>query len=209
MEHVAAQNCICQSCRKIFPANKTMLCVINIDENDDLVTQFNAFEINSVTCPKCHNSFTFEIPTLVYSKSLGFAVYTASSSNPEKGYSAKSIPTWLIYEYKTFRKCMYLAEAVEKFRIFRDGLNDKHVEYLKLCLFSEHDTLPFDEINMIYSHMDESVLYFNKIDFNNNIISTYNVSKVDMINLIQDVDFCDESNNWSTINRLTIRNYIK
>ena len=105
MEHVAAQNCICQSCRKIFPANKTMLCVINLDENDDLVTQFNSFEINSVTCPKCNNSFTFEIQTLVYSQILGLAIYTSSSSCPEIASNTKNVPTWLMYEYKTFRIC--------------------------------------------------------------------------------------------------------
>ena len=209
MEQIAAHNCICQTCQKIFPVNDMMKCVLNLDEDSNLIDLFDSFQINRVVCPKCGNGFTFEIPMLVYSNTFRFAIYINPSPTPDKHYCSKPVPTWLINDYKHLRKCMYLAEAVEKYRIFRDGFNDKNIEYLKFCIFPDSNALPFDEINLLYSHCNEFNLYFNKIDFNNNIIDTYTVPKSKIHKIMQNTFFYEDENNWQNINRLTIKDFIK
>lgn len=182
--------------------------VIDLDKDIKYSESFEKFEINKVTCPKCKNSFTFELPLLVCSKKCKFAAYVNSSPYPEKEFTSKEIPVWLISGYKSYRKCLYYAEIVEKFRIFRDGLDDKIIEYLKLCKFPDTDALPFDEINLLYSHNDNINLYFDKIDFNNNIINTYAVSKSIMEDIKSRIVFTENKNIWQMINRLTIKDYI-
>ncbi|MBE7049574.1 MAG: hypothetical protein E7394_02245 [Ruminococcaceae bacterium] len=208
MKKIAAHNCICQNCQKVFPVNEMMYSVINLDENAEKTREFDMFEINKVTCPKCKSSFTFELPLLICSKRLKVAIYVNSSPSPDKHYKSKAIPIWLITDYKIFRKCLYYAEAVEKFRIFRDELNDKIIEYLKLCRFNNTDALPFDEINLLYSHNDGVNLYFDKIDFNNNIIKTYSIPMSDIKEISNEIKFNRSHNTWQTVNRLTIKDFI-
>lgn len=203
MEKTPAHNCICQSCNKIFAVNQLMVCSFNFDKDEETSDSFVSYSLNLVTCPHCHCSFPFEMPMVIYSEKHRFAIYVSPSfdisSKTEIGLK-RFIPNSL-----RFRKCTYQAEAVEKAIIFKDGLDDRYIEYIKLCFFNDSDALPFDKINLIYKSCDDENYYFEKIDYNNNPLEKYIVSKSEAMKLCEGISFENEKYQWKVVNRKTIK----
>jgi len=205
MKTTPAYKCICQDCSNVFNINETMVNVINLDEDDCLI-QFLTASLNKISCPYCDADFTYEIPMLIYSQKSGFALRV----NPSVPSAPPSPDVKLPYFFKIFnlkyRQVTYHIEALEKVRIFKDGFDDKYIEFVKFNFFSDDDCTPMEDINLCYKSSDNEKLYFEKLDYNGKLIKEYEVLKSD----VRECSFIPEpcSPAWVQINRYTIENYI-
>jgi len=74
MKKTLAYHCLCQDCDKFFQINRYMTNVINIDDDVDECIQLLSITLNSVKCPECGSSFSYEIPMLLFSNKHKFAI---------------------------------------------------------------------------------------------------------------------------------------
>ena len=205
MKTVSAHRCVCQDCNSNFYINRQMINVINLDEDKDACVDFIKASVNRVTCPKCNANFTYEIPMLIFSCKDRFAIKVEPAFSPENS-SEDFLPGFFnIFDFK-YRKVSYYIEALEKVRAFKDGLDDRYIEYVKLRFFSDEDATPMDDVNLCYKASDNNNLYFEKLDYNGFLLKDFQVLKDDVLPCI----FSDEPQNpvWQQINRYTINDYI-
>ncbi len=206
MKTTPAYTCICQDCGIVFDIDKVMVNVIDIDKDEEAFISFLSSSLNRVTCPHCFANFTYEIPMLIYSQRSGFAVKV----DPYTPSSDVSLPTLLPYFFSMFnfkyRQVTYHIEALEKVRIFKDGLDDRYIEYIKLNFFSDDDATPMEDVNLCYKSSDNEKLYFEKLDYNGKLIKEFDVLKAK----VKTCGFIDEPSvpSWQKINRYTVEDYI-
>ncbi len=206
MKSVSANRCICQDCNYIFNINREMINVINIDEDKDVFLDFLTASLNRVTCPKCKANFTYEIPMLIFSSQERFAIKVDPRFLPEDTSLKAYLPSFFqIFDFR-YRQVSYYIEALEKVRMFKDALDDRYIEYVKLKFFSDEDASPMDDVNLCYKASDNEKFYFEKLDYNGFLLKEFEVLKSDARSCL----FLDEPKCaiWQKINRYTIKDYI-
>lgn len=207
MKSSYALRSICQECNKSHMHNEFVVTSVNIDEDTEIAQKLFDFKLNSVTCPQCKTSYTFETKMVIYSPAKKFAVIV----NPGNYFAGVSddiiVPTHIFPNDFIFREVSFQIEATEKCRIFNDGFNDISIEYIKSKIFTDKDTLPFSEVNMVYTSFDNNFIYFTKYDYNNNILGNYHVCIDEYIHMDNSSDLINR-NIWHKINRQTINKYI-
>lgn len=204
-----AYKCICQNCETMFVLNRYMKNVINMDEQSDTKLEFLNGTLNSIECPECKTKFTFEIPAIVFSCNNKYAIKVSPSADIS-GFDTSSYPPFLImpHDFK-YREVTFLVEALEKVNVFENLLDDRYIEYIKLTAFEDKDTIPFREVNMVFTSKDRSGYKFAKLNCNNEILGNYTVVSDKIPICIFNEKETQRSNQWQKINRFTIEEYIK
>ena len=205
MSEIPVFDCLCQNCNLPFKFQKILINCINFDNVNNLYDDLLSFKLNEVTCPYCKSTFTYEIPMIIISFKYRFIIKINPSvyENPK---ISPAPPFRLFNDNFKYREVAYQIEGVEKARIFSDGESDIFIEWLKFCMFSDDDTLPFDETNLVYTHSDSKYFYFSKYNSDNKLINSYSLSK-DTKTHKQPI-FNEDKFNWNIINRNTFKNFI-
>ncbi len=199
---------ICQECNKTHLHNDFVITSINLDADIDVTKNLFNFKLNNIRCPFCESEYTFETNLVIYSPSLNFAIKV----NPEmchcEQFDPAQVPAFIFPKDFKFRQVAFQIEAIEKCRIFTDNLDDICIELLKYKCFTDEDTLPFDEVNMVYSSCDKENLYFTKYDYNNRFLGDFQISRSLYDESIKSTHLLNK-NIWHCINRKTINQYIQ
>ena len=196
---------ICQECLEPHIHNDFVIRSINLDDENNLNRDFLDLKLNRIKCPFCKNEYTFETNMVIFSPSHRFAVKVNPETYRSPDLAPDSVPEYVFQEKFRFREVNFQIEAIEKCRIFLDGLDDIYIEFLKYRFFEDKDTLPFDEINMIYTSRDSEFLYFTKYDYNNNVIDKFRIP-VHLYD-VTNINYPTE-NIWHRINRTNVNQYI-
>lgn len=203
MSEIPVFDCLCQNCNLPFKFQKVLTNSINFDDNNKLLEKLLSFKLNEVTCPYCKSTFTYEIPMIIISFKYKFIIKVNPSVYTNRKTSLPPPFRLLDNDFK-YREVAYQIEGVEKARIFSDGYNDIFIEWFKLCVFSDEDAMPFDEVNLIYTHSDSKYFYFEKFNSDNKLIKSYIISKDTKI--LEQPKFEGDKFNWNIINRNTLKN---
>ena len=206
MSKIPVFDCRCQNCNFTFKINKILINSVNLDYSNQTCDKFFSLNLNEVLCPSCNSTFTYEIPMIIMSFKNKFAIKVTPSLYNSIPKNIFPPPFRLLPDGFRFREVAYLIEAVEKAKIFIDGEDDIYIEYFKFKNFSDEDTMPFDEINLVYSHSDDDRLYFNKYNCDNKLIDKYSKTKT---KFNKNISIKSKNDIWNIINRITINTHEK
>ena len=195
--------CKCQECMTVFKIKNNIINSLILEHETQSYDNFLNNKINCVHCKKCKSDLTFETKMIIYDRTDKFAIYV----DPTKESNIDdSIPDFITEDGFKYRKVTYQAEAIEKTRIFRDGLNDYDVEYIKILNFSDDEALPFEDKNIVYYSSDGDTYTFHAINHLNKITGIQIIDVSDMhLKKLPD----DDKSKWNVVNRYTIENYLK
>ena len=206
---IQVSDLICQSCLKRIPCNEYLTSIVNLDTISYECDYFYSGELNRVQCPHCKNTFTAEIPMMIFSESMKYACVVMPNLE-ECGIDAlKPPPLFLVKDFE-LRAVRYQAEALEKFRIKSNLLDDAVIEYIKYIKFDDDDALPFSEKTLIFEKVDGDVYHIMQTDFNNNVMSRYQVKFPDFLipDFIRNYNKNLSNKKWHKTDRITIREEI-
>lgn len=205
MSEIYVYDCLCQNCHIPFKNHAILHNCVNCDIKNTVFNDFMSLSLNEVSCPLCKTKFTYEIPMIVISLKHKFVIKVNPSAfhNP---IPTKQLPPFRILPPGfRFREVYFMIEAVEKANIFLQGFEDVYIEHFKSLNFADDEALPFDEVNVVYTHSDDLFHYFVKYDSDNNPTEFFkkhkNSAEVDLNH------FSD--NKWYFINRVTIKNLLE
>lgn len=199
--------CKCQECNEMFLVRQLMTTVIDLDTHD--ANLFFEHNVNKVICKNCSAEFTFELPMVIFSRKAKFAIRVSPTLDPDLCTEKFDAPYLLTCSEYKFRIVTYQIEAIEKAKIFMANLDDRYIEYIKLCSFSDAQATPFNTFNIIFDSIDDKNFYFKRYDSNNNVIDKYTVpiSSLDESDIkYTDYDF---HKYWNQINRFSVKSYIE
>ena len=162
----------CERCNKIFFRYAEICNLFDADSESDSSPLING-NINRIVCRYCKTEFTFETPVVVYSyihKYFIFAdcnIYHVPARKFSLSTSISGAKDW------KFRVVAFAADASEKVRIFRDGLNDAAIELIKLKHIKEYRTLILEDEYITYEEITEKGIHFTKRDDCDKVLKNY------------------------------------
>lgn len=190
--------CICQKCGVRFNVIEDIFHSVVLKPDTENYNNFFEGKFNLVYCKKCKSHFTFETKLVVYDKYNKLAIFV----DPDD-VETDEIPDILIQDGFSYRKVTYQIEAIEKENIFRDGLSDFDVEYIKLLSFTDNEATPFDRKNVVYQSSHDNIYTFHIVDYLNNVID---IRDIDISNINIEIPKHNIPKIWQKVNRYTIDN---
>lgn len=200
---VTGYDAFCQSCEKRFELSEIFTQVVNLDIEGFEKQKFFEGTLNRVTCPLCKKEFTYEVPMIVFSLRMKFACLVFPNLTPDNTSEIKAPPYLIMPNGFMFRIVRYQIEALEKYRIISSGLNDIDIELIKLEHFTDEESMPFDEKNIVFKSFENGAYNFNQVDYNNNILKEICIDNPILGSDTEFKNFCRFK--WLKIDRETLK----
>ncbi len=205
---VSGYNAICQTCGGRFRVDDVFTTVVNLDIEGFEKQKFLDKSLNRVRCTHCKAEFTYEIPMVVFSLTMGFAVNVIPSLTPENIKTLKPPPHILFPGDFRFRAVRYMTEAREKYKLELAGLSDAAVEYIKLVCFDDEAAMPFHEKSLLFAGCKNNVYTFCQVDFNDKPTDSY-IVEYNSDNIPERIfDLTKSRGKWLKIDRESLKEEI-
>lgn len=202
--YIRSFNARCQECEKAFSIAQRFCTVVNLDIEGFEKDGFEDGSLNRITCPLCNTEFTYEIPMIVFSYEMRFACLVEPCA---RNSLVKEPPHIILPDGFMFRRVSYLAEAMEKYRIFKSGCDDCVIEYIKLLSFKDEEALPFDEKNIVFENKNADEYEFSQLDYNNRVLNKYKITfkGSDIADSLINFKNSLGGNRWHRIDRIILK----
>jgi len=115
-----------------------MWASINVSNSPLLKKQFLAGELNKCVCKECGHEAMVEHPVLYHDAEKKLLVWLSNDEAPPKDDFDPSAPSMKEFlEGNNLRLVRSRNELIEKILIFDAGLDDRHLEFIKLVLMAQ------------------------------------------------------------------------
>jgi len=205
--YVNTSDAVCQECEKRFNINLRFSSVINLDIDGFEKDGFLNGSLNRIKCPFCNTEFTFEIPLVIFSVKNKFAYLVCPNlNNTNEKFIKNTLHLFLPNDFK-FRLVRYLIEAKEKYDIHVNLCDDIIIEYIKLCVFSDEEAMPFDKRNIVFKAKNNNEYIFEQIDYNDKVLNTYkiNFNNEKIPDYVKEKSYKLNNTIWHKIERISLK----
>ncbi len=188
----------CENCYEHFISYVVIHSEIDADSKDNTVTAASDGTLNKITCPYCMYEFTYETPLYIHSYVDKFAIISTYHDFPVKAGSFRLANIISGAADWSFRRCTFSPDAFEKMRIFKSGLSDAKIEYLKLKTFPDYRDMQLDAEYITFENIADNFLMFTKRECGGMVLENYKIN-VSCYNELKDISV--QKGDWVTIDR--------
>ena len=171
-----AMGAICDECGNCMNEPFRVYNVINTDYKSHIKDKLISDNINKVTCPKCHSTFTYEHQFLAFSHKKGYAVFGICQPEIRTLTCGRNrIFEMMNIRNTRFRLVDFLCEVAEKIVIFESGLDDISIETVKHRNFSESYFADNSDKNLLFKGIDNDDMIFEYINCLDKVLETHRI----------------------------------